>query len=340
MKAQVKSKLNLQDRVPLQDVIPIETPFLLYLDPSSVCNFKCKFCPTGHKELLDQSNYKRNVMDFDFYCRIVDSLNDFSKPVKVLRMNKIGEPMLNRNLANMVKYAKESGRVGYIDLATNASMLTKDRGLELVSAGLDRLNISIEGVNAEQYKEMCNVNIDFDELVSNIRHLFVNKKNCEVTVKIPKNYLKGDDEKRFFELFGDICDRIFVENLAPIWPSFDVEGSSGVNISNEGQYGVPPTEKLVCSYIFYAAAINADGTVSACCPDWDEKLVVGDLNKNTLKEIWNSKEFSDLRMLHLEGRRKENSVCAACGHIKYSQVDDIDPFREQIKNKWVKQRKN
>ena len=47
MKAEIKSKLNLDQRVALQEVIPLETPFLLYVDPSSACNFRCQFCPTG-----------------------------------------------------------------------------------------------------------------------------------------------------------------------------------------------------------------------------------------------------------------------------------------------------
>lgn len=60
MKAKIKSKLNLQDRVPLQDVIPLETPYLIYLDPSSACNFKCQFCPTGHTSLVERADYNRN----------------------------------------------------------------------------------------------------------------------------------------------------------------------------------------------------------------------------------------------------------------------------------------
>lgn len=330
MKAQVKSKLNLQDRVELQKVIPLETPYLLYLDPSSVCNFHCRFCPSGHKKLVDEADYTRSVMSFSLFKKAIDSLEEFSEPIKVLRMNKIGEPLLNKNIAQMVAYAKKSGRVQYIDFASNASLLNEKTAIALIDAGLDRLNISIEGVNSAQYKEMCNVDMDFDALVEKIKWLYSHRKKCEITVKIPKNYLSKTQENEFYELFGDYCDRIYVENLSPIWPEFDMTEFAGVAPNEESQYGQPLEEKLVCSYIFYAMAINADGTVSACCPDWAQKLLVGDLTTMSVKEVWNSDAFNDLRLLHLNGKRFDNSTCGACGHIKYSQVDNIDRYREEI----------
>ena len=45
------------------------------------------------------------------------------------------------------------------------------------------------------------------------------------------------DKDKFFEIFGNYCDRIYVEELAPIWPSFDIEKRAGIKIDdNKGQY--------------------------------------------------------------------------------------------------------
>ena len=175
-------------------------------------------------------------------------------------MNKIGEPFLNKNLSKMVAYAKASGLVEYIDLATNGSLFTKDNLSQLFEAGLDRLNISLEGMNREQYIEYAGFYIDFSELVKNVQWLYVHKGNCEVTIKIPGNYITEDQKKDFFEIFGDYCDRIFIEDIAPIWPYFDIEAHSGIIIENrEGQYKQSLQQKDICSYIFYSAVVNADG---------------------------------------------------------------------------------
>lgn len=334
MKAELKSKLNLEQRSKLEELIPLETPFLLYVDPSSACNFRCQFCPTGHKDLLRASHYKRSIMDMNLFEKLVRDLEAFPLPLRVMRMNKIGEPLLNKNLPSMIELAKQSGRVEHIDLATNAALFSKDLLTRLVGAGLDRLNISLEGINKEQYREHAKVDIDFDQLVEMIRWLYPNRGNCEVTIKIPGNYLSVGDQEKFFDLFGNSCDRIFIEELSPIWPEFDVAQRAGVTVQQrEGQYRQPLLDKDVCTYIFYAMAVNADGTVSACCPDWDQKLVVGDLNTQALAEIWNSEAIRALQVQHLRGQRRDNPVCRNCGHIRHAQVDNIDTHREFLLRK-------
>ncbi len=334
MKAKLKSKLNLEDRTYLQDVIPLETPYLLYLDPSSACNFKCQFCPTGHKDLIDSSDYKRSTMSLELFKKVIHDIGEFEKPIKVLRMNKIGEPFLNKILAQMVACAKESGRIELIDLATNGSLFSRKSLSQLVDAGLDRLNISLEGINREQYLEQAKVDIDFDKLVENVKWLYANKGDCEITIKVPGNYLTKDQKEEFLNTFGNYCDRIFIEDLAPIWPLFDVEERANTTVTDtEGQYRQPLEHKDVCTYIFYAAVINADGTVSACCPDWDQKLVIGDVRKESLKSIWNSPKMTALQIQHLEGKRCENNICNSCGHIEYSQIDNIDQYRESLLKK-------
>lgn len=331
MKAEIKSKLNLEQREKLEELIPLETPFLLYVDPSSACNFRCQFCPTGHRDLVKGSRYKRSVMSLGLFEKLIHDLEAFPQPLKVMRMNKIGEPLLNKNLPAMIAMAKQSLRVRHVDLATNGALFSQQLLAQLIEAGLDRLNISLEGVSREQYLQHAKVDIDFDAMVEIIRWLYGQRGNCEVTIKIPGNYLTAADRQKFYDLFGDYCDRIFVEELSPIWPGFDVEQRAGVKIQKrEGQYRQPLLEKAVCTYIFYAMAVNADGTISACCPDWDQKLVVGDLNKESLRDIWNSSALLKLQLQHLQGNRRENPVCRGCGHIKYAQVDSIDPYADRI----------
>lgn len=331
MKAEVRSKLNLEQRSKLEDIIPLETPFLLYVDPSSACNFRCAFCPTGHRDLVKASDYKRSVMGLELFEKLVRDLEAFPQPLRVMRMNKIGEPLINRNLPAMIAMAKTSGRVQHIDLATNAALFTPQLLTQLVEAGLDRLNISLEGVSREQYRQHAKVNVDFERMVDTIRGFYAERGGCEVTIKIPGNYLSAADRQKFFDLFGNHCDRIFVEELSPIWPGFDVEKRAGIRVQeHEGQYRQPLVDKDVCTYIFYAMALNSDGTVSACCPDWDQKLVVGDLRRQSLREIWNSREMLELQLQHLRGRRRDNPVCRDCGHIRHAQVDNIDAYAGRI----------
>ena len=157
-----------------------------------------------------------------------------------------------------------------------------------------------------------------------------------MTIKIPGNYITEGEKSEFLNTFGDFCDRIFIEDIAPIWPSFDIEAHSGIRIEKtEGQYKLPLQQKDTCSYIFYSAVINADGSVSACCPDWEQKLIVGDVQEESLKNIWHSSRMNTLRRQHLEGKRCDNPVCVNCGHLSYCQVDNIDSYRDILLKKFV-----
>ncbi len=119
MKARLKPRINLEGRTPLETVIPLSTPFIVFVDPASSCNFKCTFCPTGHRDMIAETGRFQGVMKFEVFQKIIDDLGEFDKPIKVLRMYKDGEPLLNKRLADMVAYAKRSGHVDYIDTTTN-----------------------------------------------------------------------------------------------------------------------------------------------------------------------------------------------------------------------------
>lgn len=324
MSAKYKSKLQRQGRIDLGQAIPLETPMLLYVDPSSACNFRCCFCPSGHHQLMKDAGVKGTILDFDVYKKMIDGLGEFSDKVKVIRYNKIGEPLLNPRIADMIRYAMDSGHVESTHITTNASRLTPELSAELLASGINVINISIEGVSNEQYNEYCNVEVDFEKIVREVAWLYDHRNDTKITVKIPGNYLSEEDKERFMELFSDICDAIFVENLSSIWPNFDIAQSGRFPVSEAHQYGEADVRKEVCTYLFYAMAINADGTVSACCPDWEQKLILGDANTQSLKEIWNGPVIRDMQMKHLNFKRDSIETCGKCGHIRYCQVDSID----------------
>lgn len=335
MKAQLKPRINLEGRTPLQDVIPLASPFVVFVDPASACNFLCPFCPTGHRGLIEESGRFQGVMRLELFKKIVDDIAQFDRPIKVLRLYKDGEPFLNKRLADMVAYAKQSGRVEYIDTTTNGSLMTPERLAPVLEAGLDKINISVDGMNREQYLKFTGFDFDFDRFVENVKWLDANKGSCEVVIKIPGDLVDDRQKQQFLDTFGNYCDRIFIENFAPCWPEFDVEAHTGVKIT-EGIYKQPIAPTDTCPYVFYSISVNADGLVSACFLDWGRKLVVGDVREKSLKDIWQrSDELNALRRQHLEGRRMENAVCSQCGQLSHCLPDNIDAYREQLLPKFL-----
>lgn len=335
MKAEIKPRIELTGRTRLEEVIPLATPFTVFVDPSSACNFKCRFCPTGNPALLKRSGRYQGLLDFDLYRKIIDDLRRFPSKLKVLRLYKDGEPLLHPKFAEMVEYGKQSGCAERIDTTTNASLLTPELNLRLIAAGLDRINISIEGLSEEQYRAFSGNRVDFKKCVDTIAHLYAHRKRCEVVIKTVRENLLEGDEERFYAIFGDSADRIFIENMAPCWPEFDY---SGVHADfSVGIYGQNVGSVDVCPYVFYSLAVNSDGTVSLCFLDWERKLVIGDARTHSLVDIWNGEVLREFRILMLERRRTSHPVCRNCGQLTNCMPDDIDAYAPELLEKIKRQ---
>jgi radical SAM protein with 4Fe4S-binding SPASM domain len=322
-----------ENRTDLSTVVPLKTPYVIFVDPSSACNFACTFCPTGDHQLIKSIGRFQGSLSLESFSKILQDVNDFPDQVRVLRMYKDGEPLVNRNLETMIKMAKESGKFAMIDTTTNAALLSRKRADSLIASGIDLINISIDGLDAEQFAQFAKAKVNFDEFLDNLRYLYSIRGECKIVIKTTREIIGSDREEEFFATFGNICDRIFVENTSPCWPDFDVEERMGISIT-AGLYGNEVIEQTACPYLFYSISVNSDMKVSACFVDWSRDLIIGDLKVQSLSEVWNSPEMNAHRFAHLTGRRKEHSTCGSCGQISHCGPDSIEESKDLILQKF------
>ena len=332
MKAQIKPRIDLVNRAKLEEVIPLSTPFIINVDPSDTCNFQCKFCPTGNRALMRKTAGRNfGSLDFDLYKKIVDDICEFDKPITVLRLYKDGEPFINCNMAKMIRYAKDKGCAKRIDTTTNAVLLNPKTNMEIVDAGIDRINVSIEGVNAQQYLDFSKAKVDFEKLVDNLTHLYENKKQCEIIIKINGDELSEDDKSKFYEVFGDIADGVNIEHFMDCWHQFK---SNDIKTNQDyGIYGQKIKEVVVCPYVFYSFSINSDGSSSVCFLDWSRKQIIGDAKTQKVKDIWNSQKLREYQRMFLMKNRKSHRICGSCGQLSHGQPDDIDDYASELLDK-------
>lgn len=335
MKAKIGTRYH-SNRTALETVIPLRTPFILYLDPSSACNLSCVFCPCGsaHKDLWsDEKRKSVGIMPFDLYKKIIDDCQGFPDKIKALRLYKEGEPLLNKNLPDMISYAQKSGKFETIDFTTNGTLLTPEINRKLVESGLSRINISVEALSGEGYKKISNVDLDYDQFVSNIKDLYDHKGNCHIFIKTMTDKSDPGSERKFYDIFGDICDEIAFEYIANCWPGFE-------NTKNKTNvyHGEGYKEYAVCPRIFYIMTVNADGSASHCIVDWNYKGIIGNARTQNIVDIWNCEAYQDIRLLHLKGERRTVPLCANCMEIESAAVDNIDEYRESILERFEKTR--
>jgi radical SAM protein with 4Fe4S-binding SPASM domain len=326
MKAKIKPRILLENRTRLEEVIPLSTPWVLFIDVSSVCNFQCIFCPCGDREQAKKSGRKKSIIKYELFRKIVDDLTCFPQKIKVIHLYKEGEPLLNKHLPEMIQYAKQKEIAERIDFTTNGSLLSPEKNMALIHAGLDRIIISVEALSDEKYQELSKVKIDFNKYVENIHHFYENRGNCKVCIKSTDIGVPNDEREKFFGIFGDMADEIFLEKITPVWPDHDL--SKVKTRFHSGIYGQNIEPVQVCPYIFYSITINSDGTVSACFVDWEHRLIIGDVTQQSLSDIWKGYKINELRQIHLRKCRSSQPVCKNCGQLTYGAPDNIDAYAD------------
>lgn len=333
MQAKIQTRLDTK-RVELGEIAPLNTPYVVMIDPSSLCNHKCRFCPTGDLALIKQTKRYRGNLDFNIYKKAIDDMSNFQNPIKVLRFYKVGEPLINPHFANMIAYARSKNYIQKIETTTNGLLLGSNLNEKIISAGISQINISVNGVSDEQIYYYTKTKVDFKKYVQNIKNLYNQRQNCIIYIKAIKQNLNANEQKKFYDIFGEISDRIFLENISPAWPEYEFDG---IEMSfNEGHYGQKAYEKKVCPYLFYVMVINSDGGVSTCTQDWKQNMIVGNVSTENVRDIWLGKHLNEYRLNHLNDKKNIYQTCKNCNVISFGVLDDIDSFRNSIKKRLEK----
>lgn len=304
-------------RTKLAEVLPLDTPFVVQIFPVYACNFKCSYCIFSIDKAKRGFISDKTVMDFDLYKKCIDDIAVFANKVKVLRFVGIGEPLLHKDIIDMIKYAVSKDVANIVEILTNASLLTPELSDSLISAGLSRLVVSLQGTTKERYQDVCGVNIDFGNFIENLQYFFNNKCNAQVYLKIVDSALDGKDDKEgFYKVFGDICDTMAIEHTVPIHAGIDYEKVLKGKDMSVTQFGLPVTEVKICPQPFFTLQINPDGKIVPCF-SFEYPKIMGDCNNQSVYEIWNGKEFQHFRRTMLDGVKNVCEVCAKCNIIKY-----------------------
>lgn len=365
--AVIRPRIHSANKRPLQDILPLKTPISAHIDVSSVCNYKCSFCFQADMDGMKKVGLKRGFMDLSMFKKIVDDCTAFPEKIKKIKIGNHGEPTLNPNVVEMVEYARKSDCAEIIEMFTNGSKLEPVINKGLVEAGLQRINISLEGLSDQRYLEVAGVKQNFQEIIDGVRDLYETKKRLNSDLKIyvkiadQAHALKKDsteifilteeEKKYFFDTFGPICDEIFVEKVVPQWAETQLTKQN--DVTETGMYGQSISAwKDVCPFIFMYMQFNCDGTVSPCTLDWPRKVVVGNVNDESVSEIWNGDSLRELQVAMLAGMRKCINFCGACSAPMVCVEEDLDPhsqaviktiggqkdFDEIDRNRWIDRR--
>lgn len=157
-------------RTALQEVVPLKTPYMIFIDPCGACNFACNFCPCNNTNYRNKDRH--TIMSMDLFSKIVEDLKEFEDPIRVVSLHALGEPLMNNHFCEMVRLLKKEKVCNEVRAFTNGSLLSPELNTELANSGLDLLKISIESLYEVDYREKHGVNINIEKLRENISDLY------------------------------------------------------------------------------------------------------------------------------------------------------------------------
>ena len=294
---------------PVQWGLPVSISF----EPTTSCNLRCPECPSG----LRQFTRPTGMLKKDFFTETID---DIHKHLLYLIFYFQGEPYLNTDFLDMVKYASKKGI--YTATSTNAHYLTDEAARKTIESGLDRLIISIDGTTQDVYQQY-RVGGHLDKVLEGARNIVKWKK--ELKSKTPfvffqflvvrPNEHQVDEAKALAKAIG--VDDIWFKTAQV----YDFEKDPNQLIPIQDQYsryrkteeGYAFKGKLAnhCWRLWHDPVITWDGLVAPCCFDKDAQHQLGDLKKKSFKEIWKNGEYSKFRRQILKGR-KNIDICSNC----------------------------
>ncbi len=280
-------------------------PLDVIAETSNICNLRCTMCFQSDEALPVLKTTKVSLMAMDTFKKIADECASYKIPA--LKLNWRGEPMLNKNFTEMLRYAKGKGILEVTSL-TNGTLMNENICREIVAAKMDQLVISIDGFTKETY-EKIRVGADYDEVINNINNLIgIRGKSRKPFIRLQytESEINKHETSSFYQYWNKKVDEITVSYCQDF-------GSLGKNNPDE-----VPIHSFFCQQPFQRLVIMADGTVTVCATDVMGDISIGNIYEDSLEHLWNGSKINKLREQHKSGRYYENSMCRICAHNRFN----------------------
>lgn len=289
-------------------------PISISFEPTTSCNLRCPECPSG----LRQFSRPTGMLKQDFFKQTIDEIH---KELLYLIFYFQGEPYLNPDFLEMVKYATE--KKIYTATSTNAHYLNDSNAKKTVESGLDRLIISIDGTTQETYQQYRRGG-RLDKVLQGAANIVKWKKALKskkpfvilqfLVVKHNEHQLEevkalakqtGADDVWFKT--AQVYDyRNDPNHLIP-----SIDRFSRYRKDAAGNYKLKNKLDNHCWKLWHANVITWDGMVVPCCFDKDAMHRLGNLQTQSFREIWHNNNYKQFRKELMNGR-KNIDICANC----------------------------
>lgn len=278
-----------------------DMPLHLDIESTSRCNLRCSFCD---RQILVERNMIGD-MNMNLFKHIMDQFDEKNRLWGV-KFSYRGEPLLNKNIPEMIKYAKSRGVLD-VYFNTNAMFLDEDICEKIIYAGLDRISISVDGIDKQSY-EKVRIGASYETLIENLNILNKTKKSKNSSIpkiRIQTVKLPGINADEYINKWSGYADEVAM-----------------LEYTDESHRITDIQEDWACPQLWQRLTIEWDGSVYACNNDSLKKLYLGNASERSIHDCWHDDRLMDIRNMHKKGLSHRVEACDGCPW-RTAQIDKM-----------------
>lgn len=289
-----------------------EVPKHIQIQTISGCNANCIFCPNKKTEREIPVGRK---MEWELFRSIVDQAIELG--IERFSPYLMNEPLLDSELPERIAYiTKNKKAFQFTKINSHGNLLTERMAKGILDSGLDRVNFSVQGLDAEEYQRT--MNLPLQRTLDNIDRL--------LDLKRAGNY--KTTRIRVCMLVTKIIEPQLPQ-IKEYWAARRVKVNFN-RIESRGNHDKIQTEEIAlralkqfdwCNRMFEQMYVLCDGRLVQCCADWEQRGVMGDASKDPLAQIWKSFRYRLFREHFLNGDIR-GMICNGC--TKDAAKGDVD----------------
>ena len=296
-------------------------PHSLNIEPTNACNLRCTHCS------LDPDR-KRGFMELDRFVELVDQAASIG--VEEIRLFLAGEPFLHKQIGQMIRACTDRGLLSIIH--TNAAKMKPEHSREAIEAGLSVISISIDGATKQEY-EASRCGAEFETTLENTVALLEQKRE-----------LGADGLQVIVQTLRPVGQplsppRVLRERFAGL-PVNHFKVLHPHNWRGEAQVEQTRHETITpnpCMFLWHELSVRWDAKVVGCCADLNGFFIRGDLNSESIIEVWNNEKALELRRVHALGSPDDHPLCKGCSvPYQHQKVTPLSKVRKQEAKRRVK----
>ena len=284
-------------------------PMMLVLSFVYPCNALCPHCP------YTNSNIRKEYKDAPFMSEaIFKKIADEAGPHGAyLRISGGGEPMLHPQAVELLVYAKKMGcKIGLI---TNGSLFNEENSRQLLTAGVDMIEFSVDSSEPSTY-DIVRKGLDWETLNINVERMIALRDELDSPTKVIASAVNQEG------IDLNEVEKYWVKNKGIDYLIKRKFLTWGTNTELDDNRSADPTAYLEagevpCPFIFERLNIDSRGNTMVCGYDISANTSMGNVATESISDIWHGPGFTWYREKHLAGKGADVPLCKGCPDWKY-----------------------